>query len=103
MDVEKPANGLSELTDVLERLLPCPFCGKGNFDLAYNGRIWAGTHWGTPASISVRHWCPHIDGQPGPVMIERKGRDLESAVAAWNMRSNAELKPQAGQFPPVAL
>lgn len=73
----------------LDRLLPCPFCGAGQTDIVENGAVWAGTKYSAPISVSVRHWCPH-DGQPGR-MIERIGRDLESAIAAWNMRANTNL------------
>jgi hypothetical protein len=66
-------------------LLPCPFCGSGTFDIGLNGRVWTGMKWSEPASVSVRHWCPS-EGRPGRI-IERVGRDLDDAVAAWNMRA----------------
>ena len=70
-------------------LLPCPFCGAGTTEIRQNGRPWLGTRYGDPSSVSVRHWCEPIDGQPSR-MIERAGRDRAAAVAAWNMRTNAE-------------
>jgi hypothetical protein len=68
-----------------EGLLPCPFCGAGTTEIIENGKVWAGMKYGEPTSVSVRHWCDKIEGQPSR-MIERIGRDTDSAVAAWNMR-----------------
>lgn len=67
-------------------LLPCPFCGAGKTEIQDNGRPWLGTKWGEPVSVSVRHWCEHVDGQPSR-MIERVGRDRASAIDAWNRRA----------------
>lgn len=77
----------ADLVEVEHRLLPCPFCGGGSFDVRLYGRSWTGQRWSAPTSVSIRHWCPHVDGQPSPVMIERMGRDMESAIAAWNVRA----------------
>ena len=51
-----------------------------------NGKVWLGTGgYGKPVSVSVRHWCK---AAPGPSrMIERVGRDLPAAIAAWNQRA----------------
>lgn len=68
------------------KLLPCPFCGGGKTEVRENGRPWLGTRWGEPVSVSVRHWCEHVDGQPSR-MIERVGRDRAAAIAAWNRRA----------------
>lgn len=70
-------------------LLPCPFCGAGTTEICDNGRPWLGAKWGEPVSVSVRHWCEPIEGQPSR-MIERVGRDRAAAVAAWNMRTGAK-------------
>lgn len=68
-------------------LLPCPFCGAGTTEIRENGRPWLGTKgWGEPVSVSVRHWCEHVDGQPSR-MIERVGRDRAAAIDAWNRRA----------------
>jgi hypothetical protein len=67
-------------------LLPCPFCGGREFEIKENGKMWSGTKYTNPVSVSVLHWCEEIPGQPSSRMIERVGRDLESAVASWNMR-----------------
>ena len=70
-------------------LLPCPFCGAGTFDIVRNGKVWTGIRWSTPSSVSVRHWCVPLEGQPHR-MIERVGKDLDSVIAAWNMRFKEE-------------
>ena len=67
-------------------LLPCPFCGAGETSLRKNGCVWAGMEYTAPISISVVHHCDEIPGQPSR-MIERIGRDEESAIAAWNRRA----------------
>ena len=84
---------------LLGRLLPCPFCGAGTMQIIENGKIWAGHKFSEPTSVSVRHWCEPILGQPSR-MLERIGRDTESAVAAWNMRCLGVvfLAPEATQF-----
>lgn len=66
-------------------LLPCPFCGGTETDIRENGRVWSGRGWGEPCSVSIWHWCLEVPGQPARG-IERIGRDLPSAVAAWNRR-----------------
>lgn len=68
------------------RLLPCPFCGAGQSFIRENGKVWTGRRWGEPSSVSVLHHCEASAGQPSRA-IERVGRDLESAIAAWNMRA----------------
>ena len=69
-----------------EQLKPCPFCGGGTTEITENGRVWTGMKWGEPSSVSVRHWCEEVPGQPSR-MLERVGRDHEAAIAAWNRRS----------------
>lgn len=75
-----------------QELLPCPFCGSGTTEIQENGRTWLGTKWGEPVSVSVRHWCDHVDGQPSR-MIERVGRDRTSAIDAWNRRADLQSQP----------
>lgn len=79
-----------------EKLLPCPFCGgeaklTENFMRAYPtmGAVPRG-----PAllSVSVIHHCPRATDTQGnyPVLchyIEVRGRDHETAIAAWNSRA----------------
>jgi hypothetical protein len=80
----------------LERLLPCPFCGGGTTEFHENGRVWAGTKYSNPISVSVRHWCEEV---PGPNrMIERIGRDKEQAIERWNMRSNVVGKGRCAEL-----
>lgn len=69
-----------------EFLLVCPFCGAGTSEIVENGKVWTGTRYGEPSSVSVRHWCVPVQGQPSR-MIERVGKDRESAIKAWNMRA----------------
>lgn len=72
--------------DLLASLRPCPFCGKGELHLHTNKGVWSGTGYGTPVSVEVRHWCESLPGQPSR-MIARVGKDVESAIAAWNQRA----------------
>lgn len=74
-----------------EELKPCPFCGKGTTEVRENGRVWAGTRWGEPSSVSIFHWCEPQAGQPSRA-IERVGRDRPSAIAAWNMRASVAIE-----------
>jgi len=69
-------------------LKPCPFCGAGETQIRENGRIWSGMKYSDPISVSVFHWCEPEPGQPSRA-IERIGRDLDSAIAAWNKRAEA--------------
>lgn len=71
-----------------EQLAPCPWCAAGETQIVENGKIWLGKKWGEPSSVSVRHWCPATPGQPSR-MIERVGRDRQSAIDAWNNRAAA--------------
>ena len=71
----------------MDKLACCPFCGDGVTEIAENGKIWTGMKYSEPISVSVLHWCKPIEGQPSR-KIERIGKDRESAIAAWNMRSN---------------
>ena len=71
------------------KLKPCPFCGAGTTQIVPNGQEWTGMKYSEPVSISIRHWCDAIGGQPSR-MIERSGRDEESAIAMWNMRAYQE-------------
>jgi hypothetical protein len=72
----------------IEKMLkPCPFCGAGGYIVKENGRVWGGTRgYSEPISVSIFHWCEDLKGQPSRG-IERVGRDLESAIAAWNRRA----------------
>ena len=47
--------------------------------------MWTGMKYSEPSSVSVRHWCEPVPGQPSR-MLERVGKDHASAVAAWNTR-----------------
>jgi len=69
-----------------DSLKPCPFCGAGTTEITPNGRMWTGMKYSEPSSVSVRHWCEAVPGQPSR-MIERVGRDEASAIYAWNTRA----------------
>lgn len=69
----------------MAKLKPCPFCGAGTTEIREQGKVWAGMKWGEPTSVVVLHHCELRPGQPHRG-IERIGRDLDSAIAAWNMR-----------------
>jgi hypothetical protein len=73
-------------------LLPCPWCAAGTTKIVHNGRVWTGMQWSEPLSVSVRHWCKPVAGQPSR-MIERVGRDEASAVDAWNRRASLAAAP----------
>lgn len=75
-----------------EALLPCPFCGAGETHIEENGKVWMGMKFSEPTSVSVRHHCVPIEGQPSR-MIERIGRDRASAIAAWNRRATKDHQP----------
>lgn len=77
---------MKDLTLPTPALLPCPFCGGGTTEIQENGKVWSGMKYSEPASVSVRHWCDEIKGQPSR-LIERVGRDEASAIAAWNRRA----------------
>ena len=65
-------------------VLPCPFCGAGEF------REDASTHWtgmrSVVVSVALRHWCPKVEGCVN-AFIEFRGRDREAAVRQWNQRA----------------
>lgn len=69
----------------MSELKPCPFCGGTEIEVRENGRVWMGSRYGEPSSVSILHHCPAEPGQPSR-MLERVGRDHASAVAAWNRR-----------------
>ena len=71
------------------KLLPCPFCGAGETEIRPNGQQWLGMRYSEPASVSVRHWCAKVEGQPSR-LLERVGKDEPSAIAAWNLRSREQ-------------
>jgi hypothetical protein len=73
------------ISDIRDRLLPCPFCGGGSFDVKLNGQVWTGMRYGDPVSVSIFHWCDKIEGQPSRP-IERIGKDVDSAIEMWNTR-----------------
>lgn len=67
-------------------LEPCPWCAAGDTQIVENGRMWTGMRSSEPTSVSVRHWCAKVEGQPSR-MIERVGRDRAGAIEAWNRRA----------------
>jgi formate dehydrogenase maturation protein FdhE len=68
-------------------LKTCPFCGEtGEMTVVENGRMWQGTKYSPPVSVSVRHWCPDTGGIRAR-MIERVGKTKEDAIKAWNTRA----------------
>ena len=74
-------------------LLPCPFCGAGTTRVVMNGQTWTGTKYSDPISVSVIHHCDPVEGQPSR-LVERVGRDEESAIAAWNRRASPASVPE---------
>jgi hypothetical protein len=66
-------------------LAPCPFCGGGITTVRPIGRVWGGMGYGEPSSIEIMHYCDPVEGQPSRPVV-RVGRDIQSAVNAWNKR-----------------
>lgn len=64
---------------------PCPWCAAGEFSVRELGRIWNGMGYGPASSYEIIHHCEPTAGQPTRAIM-RAGRDLESAVSAWNNR-----------------
>jgi hypothetical protein len=62
--------------------------------------MWMGQKHSDPVSVSIRHWCEDVPGQPHR-MIERVGRDEASAIAAWNSRAAiaATAQPAPARVP----
>lgn len=77
-----------------EELLPCPFCGAGEYRIEekrlHNGVYMDGS---LPAVIfgEITHWCEKEEGQPQSIM-NFKGRDRGDAIAIWNTRSQPKYK-----------
>jgi hypothetical protein len=66
-------------------LAPCPFCLGGVTSIRPLGRIWTGMKYSEPSSIEIMHHCDPVPGQPSRPIV-RVGRDIDSAVNAWNQR-----------------
>jgi hypothetical protein len=66
-------------------VVPCPFCAAGVFSVRPLGRIWMGMRYSEPTSFEIMHHCDPVMGQPSRPVI-RVGRDLQSAIDAWNQR-----------------
>lgn len=83
-------------------LLPCPFCGGGETVVHRNRGTSRGMsdgviRYGEDVSVEVRHWCPPVEGQLTRGGITFVGRDLASAVAAWN-----RPRPAVSDAPPAS-
>jgi hypothetical protein len=74
-----------------DNLKACPFCGEPPQQIRANGGTWNGGLKPSPPPVSwdVTHWCPRVEGQPGPRTIQRCGKTREDAIAAWNMRAGS--------------
>jgi hypothetical protein len=77
---------------------PCPFCGGDETSIVENGKMWLGQRYGEPVSVSVRHHCEPTPGQPQR-MLERIGKDHESAIAAWNTPTMQAAQVETGVWP----
>ena len=63
----------------------CPFCAGGVTSIRPLGRIWTGMRYSEPSSVEIQHHCDPVAGQPTRPVV-RVGRDVQSAVDAWNTR-----------------
>jgi hypothetical protein len=66
-------------------LKPCPFCASGVTHIRPLGRVWLGMKYSEPSSVEIMHHCDPVVGQPSR-SLTRVGRDVQSAVDAWNTR-----------------
>ena len=81
---------------------PCPFCGAGETRITENrlNRMPDMSGRQSPIiSVEITHWCAAVPGQPTRNTITRTGRDMDSAVALWNIRVPAPLSPSIGETP----
>lgn len=90
-DVQKVKSVLSQLHEQAEmvkrgELLPCPFCGgEPLVDEKYMSPTMNGNK--NLISVTIRHHCPKVDGQPSTMNVSKIGRDRQSAITAWNTRA----------------
>jgi hypothetical protein len=78
----------ADVTDC-PQLKPCPFCGGGTTDIKENRLPPKMNGPGSIISVEIRHWCPQTPGCIGG-HISVRGRDMESAVNAWNRRAGGQ-------------
>ena len=75
-------------------LRECPFCGGGETTTSVNRLNRAPSMSGKESaiiSVEVHHWCTPVEGQPNRNTITRTGRDMDSAIAAWNRRAPSSI------------
>ncbi len=66
-----------------EDVLPCPFCGGGEFDEQQH-TYWTGMR-SQPLSFSLRHWCKKGEGILQS-FFEIRGKTRGDAINQWNRR-----------------
>lgn len=90
----------NQMAEAQAKLIPCPFCGAGTTEIRPQKQTWNGglKPPSEPISVSIWHWCEHVEGQPRRG-IERVGRDLESAIEAWNRRAALDAQPASAELP----
>lgn len=74
-----------------DKLLPCPFCGGGETltkELVLDNTPRMDGKPSEVISVAVHHWCEKMDGVVAR-HIEFRGRDRDTAIAAWNRRTGA--------------
>ncbi len=101
MNTEEPTKppqvGQSELTDGLERLLPCPFCG-GSVQLeltseSYNKEHGRRKFWGVV--------CRNTANLGGTCCMEQvPSASKEAAISRWNMRNGVRANATVRR-PPI--
>ena len=76
------------MTDIRDSELKlCPFCGgKASIRERRNRPSMSGKRGGI-ISVTIQHHCPRREGQPSRMTVQQVGRDYESAITAWNTRT----------------
>lgn len=67
----------------MKDLIPCPFCGKGEFEYREN-TYWTGMR-SVLISVDLNHWCGDYTGLPRQ-KIYITAKTKEDCILKWNER-----------------